>query len=291
MTHAPEDARRWIAECETLVTASGHRVAYRRRGRGRSVLLLHGFPTWSYDYAQVAADLERDHEVVTLDFPGYGASDKPNPYAYSVAGSADVVERLVAHLGLGDVDLVVHDYGSIVGQELLDRRRRGTLSFDVGTVTIFNGGIVYGAYRPTRLQKLLATPVLGRLVAGRITGERVRRGLDDVRGEAKLTDAEFANLWHGISRENGHRLAHLHIRYNAERDVHHDRWEAATRAWDGPLQLVWGLRDPVSGRHVLDRARELLPDARVTELEAAGHFPMSESPREAAAAIRSGVRR
>ena len=67
------------------------------------MLLLHGFPTWSYDYVDVATDLAADHDVVTLDFLGYGASDKPNPYEYSVAESADVVEDLVAHLGLESV--------------------------------------------------------------------------------------------------------------------------------------------------------------------------------------------
>jgi hypothetical protein len=39
---------------------------------------------WSFDYVAVAQDLERDSEVITLDFLGYGASDKPNPYDYSV---------------------------------------------------------------------------------------------------------------------------------------------------------------------------------------------------------------
>lgn len=62
----------------------GHRIAFRRRGQGPVVLVLHGFPTWSYDYAEVANDLARDHDVITLDFLGYGASDKPNPYEYSV---------------------------------------------------------------------------------------------------------------------------------------------------------------------------------------------------------------
>jgi pimeloyl-ACP methyl ester carboxylesterase len=69
----------WIAENDTLVTRRGHRIAFRRRGVGPTVLMLHGFPTWSYDYAEVASDLARDHDVITLDFLGYGASDKPNP--------------------------------------------------------------------------------------------------------------------------------------------------------------------------------------------------------------------
>ncbi len=285
---APGGAQQWIDECETLVTSAGHRIAYRRRGQGPAVLMLHGFPTWSYDYAEVAADLAADHDVVTLDFLGYGVSDKPDPYDYTVAESADIVEELVAHLSLDGVDLVVHDYGAIVGQELLDRRRRDALGFAVRSVTILNCAIVYSAYRPTTLQKLLIKPVLGRLVASRVTASRARAGLDAVRGTAKLADAEFEGLWLGISRDNGHKLAYRLIRYNAERDLHHSRWEAALLAWDGPLRLVWGLADPVSGAHVLERARQLLPHAKVTALGDAGHFPQSESPRTVAAAIRGG---
>ena len=48
-------AREWIEECETLISRRGHRIAYRQRGQGPTLLLLHGFPTWSYDYADVAA--------------------------------------------------------------------------------------------------------------------------------------------------------------------------------------------------------------------------------------------
>ncbi|MTD53087.1 alpha/beta fold hydrolase [Amycolatopsis pithecellobii] len=282
-------AAQWIDECETLTTAIGHRVAYRRRGHGFPVLMLHGFPTWSYDYAPVAGDLARDHEVVTLDFPGYGVSDKPHPYDYSVTESAGVVEEVVKHLGLGEVHLVIHDYGGIVGQELLDRRRRGALGFNISSVTILNCGIVYAAYRPTSLQKLLIKPVIGRLIANRVTSERLRAGLDGIRGSAKLSDEEFAGLWYGISRDNGHKLGHLLIRYNTERNVHHERWEAALRAWDGPLSLVWGLADPVSGRQVLEQARKLLPHAKVTALDHVGHFPQSESPAAVAAAIREVV--
>jgi pimeloyl-ACP methyl ester carboxylesterase len=108
-------AREWIDQCETLISRRGHRIAFRRRGQGPTVLLLHGFPTWSDDYAEVAIDLAADHDVITLDFLGYGASEKPNPYDYSVAESADTVEDLAAHLGLDAVRLVVHDCGGIVG--------------------------------------------------------------------------------------------------------------------------------------------------------------------------------
>ncbi|MCV7424468.1 alpha/beta hydrolase [Mycobacterium yunnanensis] len=279
-------ARAWIDENETFQSRRGHCIAYRRRGRGPTVLLLHGFPTWSYDYAAVAADLVRDHDVITMDFLGYGVSDKPHPYRYTVDESADTVADLLAHLDVHEVRLVVHDYGGIVGQELLHRSLAHGLAFAVHSVVVLNCGIVYSAYRPTRLQKLLIIPIVGRLVASRITASRTRTGLDGVRGAA-LTDAEFDDLWIGMSYLDGHRLAYLHIEYNAERAAHHQKWEAALAAWDGPVKLVWGLDDPVSGRHVLEEAKMLLPRAEVVELSGVGHFPQHEAPRAVAEAIRA----
>jgi pimeloyl-ACP methyl ester carboxylesterase len=277
----------WIAENDTFTSRRGHRIAFRRRGSGPIVLLLHGFPTWSYDYAEVAHDLAADHDVVTMDFLGYGASDKPRGYSYSVDESADTVEDLVAHLGVTSVTLVVHDYAGIVGQELLDRSNRGVLPFAIEHVTMLNSGIVYSAYRPTRMQKLLILPIVGKLLAGRVSAGRVRSALDAVRG-TPLSDNEFDDLWLGMSRDDGHKRSHLLIKYNAERAVHHPRWEAALADWPGPLHLVWGLADPVSGGHVLEQAVKVLPRATVTELPDVGHYPSSEAPDAIAAAVRAG---
>ena len=278
-------AAEWIAENDTLVSRRGHRIAFRRRGAGPTLLLLHGFPTWSYDYAEVASDLARDHDVITLDFLGYGASDKPNPYEYSVAESADIVEDLTAHLGVKSTRLVIHDYGGIVGQELVDRANKGQLGFAIDSIVMLNCGIVYSAYRPTRAQKLLIMPVVGKLLASRVSAARIRSLLDEVRG-SKLTQTEFDDLWLGMSRENGEKLWHLLIKYNAERAIHHRRWETALANWDGPLYLVWGPDDPVSGRHVLEQAVKVLPHATVTELAGVGHYPQSEAPQAVAAAVR-----
>jgi pimeloyl-ACP methyl ester carboxylesterase len=89
-----------------------------------------------------------------------------------------------------------------------------------------------------------------------------------------------------MSRDNGHKLSHLLIKYNAERAVHHQRWESALADWAGPLDLVWGLADPVSGSHVLELAVKTLPRAAVTELPGVGHYPSSEAPQAVAAAVR-----
>ena len=154
-----------------------------------------------------------------------------------------------------------------------------------GVAVVLNSGIVFSAYRPTRLQE--AAGSAGHREAARPPDHRnrFRSALDAVRG-SPLTDAEFDNLWHGVALHDGHKLANLLIRYNAERVAHHHRWERALVDWDGPLQLVWGLDDPVSGRHVLEQATAVLPRAVVTELDGVGHYPQSEAPQAVGAAVR-----
>jgi pimeloyl-ACP methyl ester carboxylesterase len=139
-----------------------------------------------------------------------------------------------------------------------------------------NGGLVYSAYRPTRTQKLLLTP-LGPLVARLLSKGKLRAKLDAVRG-VTLTDAQFDALWSGIAHQDGNKKSHILQRYILERAEHHARWEAALTRYSGPVQFIWGPLDPISGQHVLDPLTVQRPDARVTALPGIGHFVPDEAP-------------
>uniref|UniRef100_A0A803TVJ9 Mesoderm specific transcript n=1 Tax=Anolis carolinensis TaxID=28377 RepID=A0A803TVJ9_ANOCA len=93
-------------------------------GSSDIVVLLHGFPTSSYDWYKIWEGLtQRFHRVVALDFVGFGFSDKPRPHQYSIFEQASIVEALLDHLGLLNqrINLLSHDYGDTVAQELLYR--------------------------------------------------------------------------------------------------------------------------------------------------------------------------
>ena len=84
--------------------------------------LLHGFPASSFDWAGVMPQLTgTGYRVTTLDFLGYGSSDKPYPYRYSLIEQANLVQALWRDLGIDRTALVAHDYGVSVAQELLFR--------------------------------------------------------------------------------------------------------------------------------------------------------------------------
>ena len=75
----------------------------------------------------------------------------------------------------------------------------------------------------------------------------------------------------------------------AERERYTDRWHGAVRDWEGPLTFAWGMDDPVATPYVLAGLRELRPQAPVTELQGAGHYPQIEVPEQLAAVIDAAV--
>ncbi|XP_027698074.1 mesoderm-specific transcript homolog protein isoform X2 [Vombatus ursinus] len=103
-------------------------------GSSEIVVLLHGFPTSSYDWCKIWEGLtQRFHRVIALDFLGFGFSDKP----------ASIVEGLLRHLGLQNqrVNLLSHDYGDTVAQELLYRYKHNrTGRVLINSLCLSNGG-------------------------------------------------------------------------------------------------------------------------------------------------------
>ncbi len=85
------------------------------------LLVLHGFPTSSFDFAAVLDGLRAGRRVLLLDLLGYGLSAKPDR-AYSMALQADLAAAYLATLGVERVALLSHDMGDTVGGELLARR-------------------------------------------------------------------------------------------------------------------------------------------------------------------------
>src|SRR5207302_10155880 len=107
----------------------------------RATLLLHGFPTSSYDWHAVAGALEAHIPVVAFDFLGFGLSDKPDQ-AYSLFEQADIAEAVASACGIERAVIVSHDMGDTVAAELLHRFQAGRLGFDVERCILTNGSIV-----------------------------------------------------------------------------------------------------------------------------------------------------
>jgi len=243
------------------------------------LLVLHGFPTCSFDWRHVLPALARHRRVVLLDFLGFGLSAKPD-LRYGIRLHADTTEAVAARLGLERVALLTHDMGDSVGGELLARELEGTGRLAVSRRVLTNGSIYLDLAQLTAGQQLLLslpderTPGLG--ADG---GAAFRQGLaatfspDHAPSEEEL-DAQ----WQLVSREGGSSLLARTIRYIEDRRVDERRFTGAIERHPSPLGVVWGQLDPVAVPAMTSRLLVARPGTPVVPLDGIGHYPMVEAP-------------
>ncbi|MBL1078969.1 alpha/beta hydrolase [Nocardia sp. 2] len=273
----------WVAGGERL-TIAGHSIFHRQDGPadGRPVTLLHGYPSSSHDWVSVLPALTAAGlRVTTLDYLGFGASDKPVGHDYRMTEQASLVEELWRHLGIGETALVAHDYGVSVAQELLAR--------DATRITRsawLNGGLYVDLYRPLPIQRVMIGP-LGKLLGPVMVERAFAASLRRILGR-QISDADMHELWLAMSDNGGRRVQWGLNRYHAERVQQAERWQRALETYSGPMLFVWGPVDPISGGHLLPRLRERLPHAEFVVLDeapATGHYPQLENPAAVATAL------
>nr|XP_010297183.1 PREDICTED: mesoderm-specific transcript homolog protein isoform X3 [Balearica regulorum gibbericeps] len=221
-------------------------------GSSDVVVLLHGFPTSSYDWCKIWEGLtQRFHRVIALDFVGFGFSDKPRPHHYSIFEQASIVEGLVRHLGLRHqrINLLSHDYGDTVAQELLHRYEHNkTGSILINSLCLSNGGIFPETHYPRFIQKILKDGGLLSLIITRLMN--------------------FFFFSRGI------------LQYINQRKKHRDRWVGALTSTSVPLHLIYGPLDPVNPHpEFLQLYKKVLPTSTVSVLDDhISHYPQLEDP-------------
>lgn len=284
-----ERVRRWRERGEAE-EFRGHAIhVFRQEGEGPLLVLLHGFPSSSYDWRLLLEELP-GRNVLAFDFLGFGLSEKPRSHEYSLFWQADLTEELVRrHAGGRPVFLVAHDMGTSVANELMARDLEGKLGMETAGILLFNGSMVLERASPILGQRILRSR-LGPLFA-RLSSERVfRQQFGSVFSAAHpLDDEEAADQWSLLCHNDGRTLGHRLISYMDQREEHAGRWHGAIREWPGDLSLAWGLLDRVATTEVLAAMRELRPAVPVTELPGLAHYPQIEDPPQIAAALQAAL--
>lgn len=258
-------------------------VHHPKLGYAETVLLVHGFPTFSYDFAPIWEVLSTRYNLLTLDMLGFGFSDKPMPHKYSIHEQADIVAEIVEAEGVSLVHVFAHDYGDTVVQELMARQNEGGLSFDMPSVCLLNGGLFPETHQALLIQKLLLSP-LGPLVNKLTTKARFDQSFSAVFGpDTKPSAHQLQEFWDLINHNEGRHIFSSAITYMRDRHENRQRWIDAIGNFAGPVALINGSFDPVSGKHMVARFIELLgePDF-LREYPAIGHYPQLEGPEDVA---------
>jgi haloalkane dehalogenase len=256
---------------------------------GEAVLMLHGNPTWSFHYRDLVRELSSSFRCVAPDHVGMGLSDKPRAYDYGLASRIADIEALVDGLGLGKLNLVVHDWGGPIGLGFAGRHPER-----VGRIVILNTAAFPAMRIPARIA-LCRTPWLGAfLVRGLnvfaeaatwMTMASRRLTWDERRGYLHPYDS-WANrigihrFIRDIPMEPGHpsRLALEDVFRGLSRLAAHGK------------MILWGAKDFCFDDSFLSRWRQIYPDARIERLENAGHFVLEDAGSDARGRIRDFLR-
>ncbi|MEL6789037.1 MAG: alpha/beta hydrolase [Pseudomonadota bacterium] len=273
----------WIANHRTLTIGPFEFASWVHRDEVADrpwLLLIHGFPTSSWDWSALWRPLSEQFNLAAIDMLGFGLSDKPRNHQYALVSQADLQEALLAELGVSEAHILCHDYGVSVAQELLARQAEHALSFRLQSVCFLNGGIFPRQHRPRLIQKLALTP-LGPVISARLSKEKLRQTFCDIFGpQTPPTSREIDGHWQMMTHNQGKRVFHKTMRYMKDRLVHQHRWESAVTQTDLPLRLINGGKDPISGKHLYTYYRENVPKADSVLLEDIGHYPQTEAPEE-----------
>lgn len=273
----------WRTYGETRVVR-GRRMFVARAGSGEPLLLLHAYPTASWGFHRVWPALAAEHDVIAPDLLGSGFSEKPRGAAYGIDHLADLLESLLAGLGVDRAHVLAHAYGVTAAQELLARsieRESRNAGFRPLSMCFVNGGLFVEGTHPTTTQKLLLSPIGPMMTRFTPTPYPVfRKKLGRAFGTFRPPDeADFRAIWTLLRHEAGHRTVPYALRYLRERATRRSRWVGALESATVPMCLINGAADPVAGCDVPRIWKELLPGAPLYQLdERVGHYPPLEDP-------------
>lgn len=245
------------------------------------MVILHGYPTSSYDYYKVLPELSKHYRVIIHDHLGFGFSDKPIDYSYSLIEQADMALQLWKQLGLKKVTLFAHDYGTSVATEILARDNAEELQLTIEKLILCNGSMHIELSQLRTIQKLLKNKWLGKYVAKLTNYPIFSKNLRNVYfDKTKITQEELEDMWLQIEFNQGKKVIHKLSQYINERYTYWNRWIGALKETQIPTKIVWAKNDPVAVPAIAKLIATEIQNNELFWIENTGHFPMLENPEE-----------
>ena len=251
-------------------TVDGHRLRFVRAGAGPPVVLVHGFASSLYTWKDVLPALAAAHEVVALDLPGFGASDRPPDLSFEDLSAA--VLGLMDRLGIERAALVGNSMGGGVAAVVAAERPQRVSAL----VLIDAAGFALAPEDQPGMVRLMTSPlgaVLGELPGRRVAVEMSLRQV--FHDDSFVTDERLAEYMSGLTPPGTFAAVRsLGLSLGSQTGV----FEAALPRIEAPTLVVWGREDRWIPLADADRFVAAIPDARKVVFDACGHMPQEEKP-------------
>ena len=254
------------------------------------VLMVHGNPTWSFYWRRLILALRGTHRVVALDHIGCGKSDKPDDarYPYRLDRRIADLERLVEHLGLGELTLMVHDWGGMIGFGWADRHPE-----QVTRAVVLNTA-AFGLPETKRMPPSLSLARDTKLGAVLVRGfNAFARGATRMAVTRRPLPPEVRDGLIAPYDSWNNRRATLRFVQDIPLKPGEPGYATVTGVGerlsqfdDRPVLICWGAKDFVFDDHFLRVWEAKLPSAEVHRFADAGHYVLEDAGEEIEALVR-----
>jgi pimeloyl-ACP methyl ester carboxylesterase len=258
--------------------ASKVRLAYRDKGSGKPVLLLHGFGASSYTWRYVEPALvAAGHRVLTVDLKGFGQSDKPLNDKYSIFDQAALVSQLIEKLNLKNVTVVGHSLGGGVTLVLAlekNKKKRKRIS-----KIVLIDSVAYSQNIPLAFN-ILRTPILGKISSSLIPLDvQARVALRLAYYDKSKFDSRDVKHYADPLKEKGSRNAMIQT---ARKILPKNLPELSKRykTIQIPALIIWCDHDKVIKPNIGLRLQNDLPNSIFRLVGECGHLPQEEKPEQ-----------
>ncbi len=249
----------------TFVDVDGISVRYREAGTGPAVVLIHGYGASADHWAPVIPALAVHHRVIAIDLKGFGWTSRPDG-DYSPAAQAQLVWHVLDKLGVTDVAIVGHSWGSSVALSMAV-----THPVRVRRVALYSA-YVYDEQVPSFF-RWAEKPGIGEALFTLFYRQRIEdRAPLAYYDERWVTQARVERVEDELSRDGTVAAALAVAREHHFADLH-----AKLRGFSRPVLLLWGENDEVTPIQYGERLAAELPNARLVRFPRCGHIPMVEA--------------
>ncbi len=264
-----------------------------------AMLMVHGFPTSSFDFRLLMEALTAEFRICTLDFPGYGLSDKPaGTYRYTLADDARLLWRFVTDVvPMKEFVLLSHDRGDSVALNFLELyQAEATPPFRITHQFITNGNMYLPLANLTDFQKRMLDPATAPAAVKSVSPALLAVGMGQTQYTPPLRadDPEVRALATLFAQQSGVEVIPATIQYLNERRQFEVRFLDALGRSTVPATIAWGVHDMVSpvrvAQHVYATAleRRAAPGA-LWFMPCGSHYVMHDQPAELARVIRQAL--
>jgi haloalkane dehalogenase len=251
----------------------GNRIHYVDEGRGPTLLLLHGNPTWSFLYRHVIPRLSGRFRCVAVDYPGFGLSSARPGYSFKPREHSTVLERFVLTLDLSEIGLMVQDWGGPIGLGFAGRHPDRIRALLIGNTWAWPA---QGTKHLERFSKIVGGPI-GRFL---ILNFNAFVNVLVPSGVSRRLSPEEMRAYRGPFPTCPSRLPTAIF----PREILHSREYLAEvesnlgRLTQKPALILWGDRDTAFRDAQRERFEQLFPNHRTRILKGAKHFVQEEAP-------------